>query len=237
MLYSNILNQILSETHEASQKPLCVFDLDSTLICVSQRTRAILQAAAVNEGFKHFSVDHLKKMKNITVKAIDFSLQDILNRAQVQLPIYQYRLIYKYWASSFFSNSFLKYDTLYKGVQNYLSQLSINSDIIYLTGRSQELMREGTDEQIKKWNLPLKSEKHLIMKPNNFTEDAIYKKMELEKLVQHYKNIWFFENDPAIINHVNNTLPQIQVIFIQSASSGRQILRKKFPTIGMDYSL
>ncbi len=237
MPQSNILNQILKEASQLSKRPLCVFDLDSTLICVSERIKKILQSVESNEKFKHWNPSQFHKIKTITVKNTDFSLKDVFERASIHLSNEQYRLIHKYWAYCFFSNSFLNYDTLYKGVQNYLHQISIHSEIMYLTGRSRELMEEGTYKQIRKWSLPLKTDNHLIMKPNSFTEDAVYKKIQLERLVQQYKNIWFFENDPAIINYVNSCLPQIQIVFMQSASRARQTLRKSFPTIGMDYSL
>ena len=237
MTDSDTLNQVLTETNRAPRQSLCVFDLDSTLICVRKRTEKILQSVVTEKQFAHFSSSQLESIKNITVKDTDFRLQDILDRAQVSLDSKQYRLIHDYWTYHFFSNNFLKYDLLYKGVQDYLRRLSRTSNIMYLTGRSRKLMWQGTYEQINKWNFPLKTKDHLIMKPNHFTEDAVYKKIELEQLVQHYKNIWFFENDPVIINHVNMLLPQVQIIFMKSASSGRQSLRKIFPTIGMDYSL
>ena len=229
----NILKQVLKETKQIP-KPLCVFDLDSTLICVSERTRKILQTAASHEDFKHWKMDFLKE---VVVKPTDFRLKDILQRASLDLSDKQYRSLFKFWGLHFFSNSFLKYDSLYKGVQNYLKLLSEHTHIMYLTARSRKRMGEGTYEQIKKWNLPLKKESDLIMKPNDYTEDAFYKRTQLERLVQEYKNIWFFENDPVIINHVNRFLPQIQIIFMQSASSKHQSLQKSFPTIGMDYSL
>ena len=233
-MLSDILKQVLKETKELSNKPLCVFDLDSTLICVKERTRKILQSAVSNEKFRHWKIDSLKE---VVVKPTDFSLRDVLQRASIDLSETQYLSICNFWAHHFFSNSFLKHDTLYKGVQNYLHLLSEHSEIMYLTGRSRERMGEGTYEQITKWELPLKKESDLIMKPNTYTEDAFYKKMQLERLVQEYKNIWFFENEPAIINYVSYLLPQIQIIFMQSTSSRRQSLRKSFPTIGMDYSL
>ena len=108
---------------------------------------------------------------------------------------------------------------------------------MYLTGRSENLMKEGTISQIKKWSLPFKKEEYLMMKPNTYTEDAYFKKCRLEELSKKYRKIWFFENEPVVINFVNKFLDGIQIIFVNTVHSQRQTLKKDFHTITADYSL
>ena len=234
----NILKKALDEAQYCDGSYAFVFDLDSTLICVRGRTQAILRSAPDYPPLRQICAGQVDLFKAIEVYPKDYGLKHILLRKGIQLSHSCYYDLSGYWAHCFFSNEFLKYDELYKGVSSYLSELErTHVDIMYLTGRSQKSMGEGTYKQIKDWGLPLKKKEFLIMKQNNFTEDAIYKKSCLEKLSGQYKKIWFFENEPTTINFVNQHLPEVQLVFVDSVHSGRQTLRKEFPSIGTDYSI
>lgn len=239
MSKENILQKVLDEAKRCfSNECVCVFDLDSTLICVRGRTEAILRSAPDYPPLRQACAGQVDLFRTIEVQPTDYGLQQILLRKGIQLSSSCYYDLSGYWSHCFFSGEFLKYDKLYTGVYSYLSHLNkTNADIMYLTGRNSESMWEGTYKQIKKLNLPLKKKEFLMMKQNSFTEDAVYKKNCLEKLSKKYKKIWFFENEPATINFVNQHLPEVQLVFVDSVHSGRQDLRKKFPSIGMDYSL
>ena len=229
-----LLKQIL-QSAKSSKNSLYVFDLDSTLFCVSGRTQKILQTAP--DYLKDIPSHQANLLRNIKVNTNDFSLHGILKRSGIQLSFLCYKEIFHFWTHHFFSNDFLKYDILYKGVQSYLQKLQkTNSEIMYLTGRCSSLMGKGTYQQLKNWNLPLKTKDHLMMKENAYTEDAYYKKCRLQKLSQKYQNIWFFENEPAVIHFVHHFLPKISCVFVNSANSGRQVLQKKFYQISMDYT-
>ena len=231
---SSLLKHIL-QSAESSKNSLYVFDLDSTLFCVSGRTQKILQTTP--NHLKDIPSKQAELLKNIKVNIKDFNLHDILKRAGVQLSFPCYKQIFHFWTNHFFSNDFLKYDTLYKGVSSYLQKLqNTHSEIMYLTGRCYSLMGKGTYQQLEKWNLPLKTKNHLMMKENAYTEDAYYKKCRLQKLSQKYQNIWFFENEPAVIHFAHHFLPKISYVFINSANSGRQTLQKGFHQIPTDYT-
>ena len=215
-----------------------VFDLDSTLICVHQRSEAILRHIAQSPDFQENHFQEAEVLSRIQVHPQDFSLKEILRRAGLKnLSFSLYKKIFMEWTRFFFSNDFLKYDQLYKGVHSYLSALNAaGAKILYLTGRSRSLMGPGTLLQLKKWRIPLQNENCLIMKNNTFTEDAFFKKNCLKDLLKIYKKIWFFENEPVIINFVQNFLPEIQIIFVQTAHSRRQTVKKEVPRIFADYS-
>ncbi len=234
----NILRKVLDEVQQCDGNYACVFDLDSTLICVRGRTQAILRSAPDYPPLSQICAGQVDLFRTIEVYPTDYGLKQILIRKGIQLSSSCYYDLSGYWAHCFFSNEFLKYDELYTGVYSYLSQLKkTNVDIMYLTGRSQKSMGEGTYRQLKEWKLPLEKKEFLIMKQNNFTEDAIYKANFLEKLSKKYKRIWFFENEPTTINFINQHLPKVQLVFVNSVHSDRQTLRKEFPSIGMDYSI
>ncbi len=238
MSRQNILRRVLAEAQQFSGNCVCVFDLDSTLICVRGRTQAILRSAPDDPPLKQICAGQVDLFKTIEVHPTDYGLKQILIRKGIRLSSSCFYNLSGYWTHCFFSGDFLKHDELYKGVCSYLSQLKkTNVDIMYLTGRSQKSMGKGTYKQLKGWSLPLKRKEFLMMKQNNFTEDAVYKVNCLEKLSQRYKRIWFFENEPATMNLISQKLPEVQLVFVNSVHSGRQTLRKKIPSIGMDYSI
>lgn len=238
MSKNNILRKVLEEAQQCGGSYVCVFDLDSTLICVRGRTQAILRSAPDYPPLRQICASQVDLFKNIEVYPTDYGLKQVLIRTGIQLSSSCYYDLSGYWSHCFFSNEFLKYDELYKGVYSYLSQLQkTNVEIMYLTGRSQKSMGEGTYKQIKSWGLPLKKREFLIMKQNSFTEDAVYKMNYVENLSKQYKKIWFFENEPTTINFISQHLPEVQLVFVDSVHSGRQTLRKEFPSVGMDYSI
>lgn len=230
----SVLLQILKEV-QTKPNSLCVFDLDSTLICVKKRTQKILQALAEDSYFRQNHPGPAKMLKDIEIDPNDFNLKTMFKRARLKLSDSLYQKIFLYWTTHFFSNDYLHCDTLYPGVSSYLSSLQ-GAEIMYLTGRCDSLMRKGTLFQLRKWNLPLKKESHLMMKPNNYTEDAYFKKCYLDNLSKKYKPIWFFENEPVVINFVNKFLKDIHVVFVNSVHSHRQNVNKNIHTILADYS-
>ena len=234
----NILRKVLDEAQQYDGNYVCVFDLDSTLICVRGRTEAILRSAPDYPPLRQICAGQVDLFKTIEVYPTDYGLKQILLRKGIQLSSSCYYDLSGYWAHCFFSSEFLKHDELYKGVSSYLSHLKkANVEIMYLTGRSRKYMGEGTYQQIKNLGLPLKKKEFLIMKQDKLVEDAAYKKNYLEKLSKQYKRIWFFENEPMTINFIDQHLPEVQMVFVDSVHSGRQTLHKDFPSIGMDYSI
>ena len=126
------LKQILKSA-ESSKNSLYVFDLDSTLFCVSGRTQKILQTAP--DHLKNIPPHQADVLKNIKINTTDFSLHDILKRTGVHLSFSCYKKVFHFWADRFFSNDFLKYDTLYKGVQSYLQKTPENQFRNYVSYR------------------------------------------------------------------------------------------------------
>lgn len=233
----NILKKILWEA-QSKKNILCVFDLDSTLFCAAGRTQRILRKIPSDPQMHTVCLGQEKLFNNIQVSSKDFGLDHILKKAHIKLNFECYKKVFSFWAFQFFSNNFLKYDVLYKGVQSYLSQLaSSGAEIMYLTGRNRPFMGDGTYQQLQHHSLPLKTRDHLMMKENVYTEDAFFKKKCLQQLCQKYQRIWFFENEPSVINFVHYFLPQIHIVFMNSTHSGRQKLHKKFYQISMDYNL
>ena len=234
-----ILQKILNQAVEAKKHGkafVVVFDLDSTLFCVRFRNASILnQLAADTELNQHFPefAPHLKSL-NVTPK--DWGIRTILARAKILGTIDFFEMIRTKWAEAFFSSLHLHHDEPYPGAVSYVQALAdVGTDIHYLTGRDWPRMGQGTLASLKKWQFPLLSEKHLHMKPDSTRHDADFKLDVLQKLNNQTSELYFFENEPVIINLVHRSLPNLPIIFINSIHSGRETTAEGLPMIEPDF--
>jgi predicted secreted acid phosphatase len=129
-------------------------------------------------------------------------------------------------------------DHIYPSANEYVRLVqSLGAEIFYLTGRPDRAMREGTVRALAHWNFPLVSDSHLIMKPSEIQTDESFKAIELQKMCEMgFDYIWFFENEPVIIEQVREKLPQVRIVFVNSVHAGRAIAPTDLPSIGMSYA-
>jgi len=226
----------LQIAQEKKEKSAFVFDMDSTLFCMTYRNQVILKEAFEECSFAKKIPTHLKKFSNIQIKKTDWSVKEILSRyGKLEEPFLQE--IEKIWKKKFFSNDYLYLDQPYKGVLKFLKRLAKSSNhIYYLTARNWNKMSRGTFETIKKYKLPLKKDSHLIMKKDLKLKDADYKTKHLESLSKQFDTVCFFENEPVILNQVSKSLPEIHLFWINSTHSRRERAPKKALTLSMTYS-
>jgi hypothetical protein len=96
-------------------------------------------------------------------------------------------------------------------------------------------MKRGTVEGLNFWGLPLSSDEHLIMKPvKGSVEDEDFKEMRLRDLSKKSALIWFFENEPVIIERVLKSDLKINIVFIDTTHSGRAGAPQGLPVIAQD---
>jgi len=212
---------------------LAVFDLDSTLFEVSPRSQAILRDLAAHPKTKEKYPEEMKKLSEIKVQSTDWGILVALKRSQICATLDFFETVRRFWVENFFTNNYLHYDQLYDGALEFVQQLHrAGARIKYLTGRDQHRMGEGTLKTLRQWNLPLEDQKkHLILKPHKSIEDARYKTDKLLELAGRYDEIWFFENEPTIIETVCKEAPQIKVVFVDTVHSGKAKVPKGLPSI------
>ncbi len=231
------LDDASRSTHtEKSGPPIaCVFDIDSTLFCVSTRTRAILQALAKEESFKSRFPNYAKQLENIEVRKTDWGIKDPLVRLGMNYSDEVIKEIKTFWRKNFFSNDFLSHDLLYEDANLFVSELKkLNCEIFYLTGRSESLMREGTLKQLSQYSFPLTKSEHLIMKKGEDEQDEDFKLNKLREIILDFKEVYFFENEPVIIHSVNEHLPEVKIIFMDSTHSSKGESPTHLPMINPD---
>jgi hypothetical protein len=213
-----------------------IFDLDSTLFCVSPRTQAILRKLGHQREFGEAHVDAAKVLRAVEVLPTDWGVRTVLERNQVAGSVELFKTIRNFWRKHFFANHFLDRDEIYPSANEYVGHLhELGADILYLTGRGEGSMREGTIKMLKHWGFPFYAESKLYMKPRDVETDEGFKADVLLEIARGYDHVWFFENEPVIIEQVRLKVPQVRVVYMNSVHSGRAAPPKDLPTIGMSY--
>lgn len=240
MKHSPQLRQILVKTRNSiveKQKTLVVFDIDSTLFDVSPRFEQILLDFAANPDNQNQFPEQARLLKNIKTFSSDWGITNALRRVGLDghHPEFQ-EAIHQWWFERFFSNDYIHFDRPYQGAVEYVNALAqAGADIIYLTGRDQARMAEGTPRVLLQHKFPLDGvQAKLVLKPHKSMDDARFKTDWFLENSNNYQDIYFFENEPVNIELVRKECPQVQLIFFNSTHSGKAETPVDIPHI-MDY--
>ena len=97
------------------------------------------------------------------------------------------------------------------------------AQIIYLTGRDQVRMLQGTEKSLRQWQFPMNPPRvELMLKPRPEDRDSLFKLEVMRDIAARHKRVWFFENEPVNINLVLQELPSVEVVFLDTTHSRRE---------------
>ena len=226
-----IFSEIVTDPHP---KKLAVFDLDSTLFGVSSRSQAILRDLCNDADFKSRYPEAAAKISKIKLSEKEWGIKKAIEELGIEEAPGLFRAAKEFWNQHFFSNDYLVHDRPYDGALEFVKGLEEkNIDIYYLTGRDEPNMRPGTIKILEKWGFPTEShEERLHMKPHKgHSLDEDYKSSRFEEILNGDEKVWFFENEPVIINRVREDHPEINIIYIDTVHSGRADAPEGLPVI------
>lgn len=237
-MLEQILGHIRTLTSQG-QKSLVVFDLDSTLFDVSPRLeRILLDFASFPVNQRRFP-EQVSLLKKIKVLRRDWGIVGALTRVGLddKHPEFQ-AAVRDYWQKNFFSNHYLHFDDIYEGALDFVQEVDkAGAEISYLTGRDVERMGTGSIEVLKNWEFPLHERAQLVLKPHRSMDDAQFKTdyfIEADK--RGYAKIYFFENEPLNLVHLQQFCPHVEMIFFDSTHAGKAQPPESLPSI-MDFLL
>ncbi|MEN0059941.1 MAG: HAD family hydrolase [Bdellovibrio sp.] len=232
-----MLQQILDALQNLSQekkKTLVVFDLDSTLFDVSPRLeRILLDFAALPFNQDKFP-EEISLLKNAKTLRSDWGIQAALQRAGLSpQSVAFHTAVTEYWKKNFFSNHYLQFDRPYEGALEFVKAIdNLGAEIAYLTGRDVERMETGSVEVLEHWGFPLHEHATLVLKPHRSLDDAQFKTdWFIEKDKKNYEKIYFFENEPVNLLHLEQFCPHVEMIFFESTHAGRAAPPSHLPRI------
>jgi hypothetical protein len=224
------------KSHAPGEKVATIFDLDSTLFEVSSRTQAILQKLGGTSEFQSKFETASETLRTIEVLPSDWGIKSLLTRYQGLTSTELLHHVRDFWRRHFFSSHFLDQDVMHPFANEYVRHLAeLGAEIFYLTGRPQGSMREGTIAALRKFEFPLVSDAHLLMKPSDVETDEHFKTVALKELIPRFSHVWFFENEPVIIDEIRAALPQVKIVFVDTVHSGKSTPPTDLPTIGRTF--
>lgn len=232
-----LLDHILKRAEQKKSAFCAIFDLDSTLFSVAPRTQHILHQIAHSPPVKQKYPEESSLLSQTQATEKDWGIKAILLRSGIRSGLDFFELVREHWVSAFFSSHHLHLDQPYPGAVDFVRELYWHgAQIRYLTGRDVERMGHGSYASLNQWGFPLERQEHLVMKPRKEMDDHSFKTSWLSELKEQFGDIWFFENEPVIINQVINTCPNINVVFMDSVHSGREEVPAHVPRLNMNFN-
>jgi phosphoglycolate phosphatase-like HAD superfamily hydrolase len=209
--------------HQESH-PLVLLDLDSTLYEVGPRTYQILKEwCETPESRKYeFVRDALGRAAPWHV---GYSVRDTLLAVGLDLghPEVEPALevIKKFWAARFFTSQYLKYDHAYPGAAEFTRKLhAMGAEIVYLTGRDEPGMGDGTRACLIRDGFPWEVERtHLLMKEAAHLPDLDHKTNAAHYIRRNGTLVASFENEPPNLIALSDLFPDAMHVFLDTVCS------------------
>lgn len=216
-----VLNEVSRRVSE-SEQPLVLLDLDSTLYEVAPRSYQILKEWAqsdesqlypqVQSLIQKMTLDQMRYSMRETFSHLGLDDSEALASAQ------------QFWMKTFFTNEYLKYDVPYAGASDFARSIhQLGAEIVYLTGRDEPNMGEGTRRNLIRDGFPWEVERtHLLMKPYFEMPDLEYKLSTASFIQQRGKLIASFENEPPNLAALYRIFPDAMHVFVDTVCSDHQ---------------
>lgn len=204
------------------RRPIVVFDLDDTLIDSRERTLRVFHEMARNPGFRSRHPNEATRIGTIRLSDIGYSSEGALRRIGVQ----DARVLKEakaYWFKRFFSSAYIADDVPLPGAVHYVRSLwNAGAYVIYLTGRTEETMGEGTRLNLPKRGFPLGDDRaRLIAQHGEDVPDLEFKHEMLGKIAQWGTIVALFENEAVNLNMMHGLFPKALSIFLDTVHSDK----------------
>jgi len=218
-----ILERVFDGVKSVQESPTVIFDLDSTLYDIAPRTVAIIHHFLAESGGRlssevHHALEKLNGAENF------YSLNDIflLLGLSLEKPSVASDLdvLKEFWFTYFFSNHYLHHDRPYPGAVSFVRELHARgATIIYLSGRNEPFMGDGTRGNLVRDKFPLAERTHLFLKDRPERQDLEYKRNLVHEIRSAGTPIAFFENEPQNLVALYESFPTSIHIFVDTVCS------------------
>lgn len=193
-------------------------DIDSTLVLTHKRNQAILRRFADDPA-----IDSTHSARHLFEQAECFPFEygyfQALERLNLNKDENLKKEVSAYWRQHFFSNDFLHHDTPHDGAIDFVDWLNQkNIPHVYLTGRPQPLMWEGTLSVLNSLGFPVR-EDILHLKPQASDIDELFKTKKMTDLKKNFSQIVFIDNEPRVLNQIDRDHPEMDLVFVDTCHS------------------
>jgi hypothetical protein len=210
--------------------PLVLLDLDSTLYEVGPRTHQILREWLESPESAEFS--HVRTvLRRLEAEHIGYSLVDTFEAVGLEVEEHEEvrraeRSAKKFWGARFFTSEYLAYDEVYPGAAAFARELhKLGAELVYLTGRDEPGMGEGTRNRLIKDGFPFNTPgTHLLCKKSFELDDLEHKQAASTYIRAHGTLIASFENEPPNVVALYEIFPEAMHVFVDTVCSDRPSL-------------
>lgn len=196
-------------------RPLCVFDIDSTLMNTGPRSHTILREAA-----RELFPDLASFVARLDPLRMAYHLIDDLRRLGFDNEK-ELAAVDRFWATRFFTDAYVLHDIPYPGAVEYVRDLHKDGVFIYyLSGRDEPNMGKGTRASFVKHGFPLDDRTAMHLKPDFAMNDLRFKRDAFADIkALGYTTVAIFENEPANANAFKEHFHDAAVFLIRTITS------------------
>jgi hypothetical protein len=206
---------------QQGESPVVVFDVDDTLLDSRTRSSEIFREFARLPTNRESFPAEMRALESVQPSQIRYQLEDTAR----DLGIENKELIQKlnsFWREKFFSSEYCALDAETPGAGRYLRALDrADVRIVYLTGRDEPHMREGTELSFIRRGFPLGARTILMMKPDAKMDDLEFKRQAFAQIHPLGRVIGVFENEPRNLNALATEFSGSIAVFVDSIHSSR----------------
>lgn len=192
---------------------ILVFDIDSTLMDTGPRNAGILTAA-----FDYFPA--LRRWRSrINIEDVAWNILEPLTAAGVDDPALL-RDVREFWQYRFFADEWVMLDTPYPGAALYLNTLKhAGFSLVYLTGRHDPGMGEGTRASFQAHGLPAGESETFFFKPSFDADDQEFKASACSRIESLGTVAGTLDNEPANVNMFARRFPGALNVWMRTLTS------------------
>jgi hypothetical protein len=228
---AEVLAEVVKRVTSGTERPIVLLDLDSTLYEVAPRTHKIIQEWAHGAASRQYPAV-ATVLKELQLNQVGYSIRDIYQTVglfqseesadpEVRSAFAELK---EFWAKRFFTTAYLEHDRPYPKAAEYVRDLhEKGAEIVYLTGRDEPFMGDGTRANLLRdgfpWELP---RTHLLMKDAPTSPDLDHKKSAADYIRNNGELIASFENEPVNLVALYDLFPEAMHVFVDTVCSDHE---------------
>ncbi len=217
----DFLSQLQNQTTPYS----LVLDIDDTLIDCRHRKKMILRSFVEqvwNAG--NYQHDDLQRLLDIKQDQVRFRISECLAAISIEHASLEKEL-FDYWLRHYFTYPYLKQDIAFDGAIAFTKAcLDAGAHMIYLTGRDEGGMGQGTRERLAELGFPLNDERcKLILKSDPEQADLDFKQSAIRTIAEKEPPVLaLFEIEIRNLNMMVNHFPESMFLWRPTLQSPGQ---------------
>jgi len=189
------------ELEPLPENPVAIIDIDSTIMDTAPRNRGILEAA--RRLFPQIEAVIPTMNDSDLGWGVAATAAD-----RAGLSSFQRERLKSFWAERFFSNQWVACDHPYPGVRSFLFELKRHGlHLVYLTGRDEPNMCEGTIASFRRHDLPVDKNTTFLFKPNAADDDITFKQSAIDAVRRIGVPVLAIDNEPGNANTFRHAFP------------------------------